>query len=460
MLVPGALFNEWRQYNQNEKPNCRTPANWHNKDLKAKANVQMLTSLGENSSDVQMSLHGACSKFYPNKSFRIIVDGAGFPLNIYPDQFDHYKTFILRNAGNDNEFAYLRDVLVQKIAKNMNVETQGHQSVTLMLNGEYYGIRHIRQRYDRHYFKRKYEIGRHDYDHISGWFNVKAGDLVKVHELDALITKIDFNNNDYAKFKKIADHRNFIDYFILNIFVNNTDWPGGNFDFWRYRNTQLSKSNQFLDGRWRWLVYDTDYGLGLVNGYEFNSLAPNRSRSWVKGLFNNDIFIQEFVVRFTDLLNSDLNVNRTIQALEELVLELKGDMPLHVLRWSRPESNSHWLNNIEVIKEYLINRPSMQRKHLQEVFNLNELYKVEFLIQNFKDGCLGLNTIGICGENNGSGNKQWQGQYFKNMPITIDVKNLNQKILYFRVNGLDIDVSNVLYLTPSEDLKIEIRLAD
>ena len=53
------------------------------------------------------------------------------------------------------------------------------------------------------------------------------------------------------------DMDNYIDYQILQIFAANSDWPGNNIAYWRVTNPQAGAEGA-LDGRWRWLVQDTD----------------------------------------------------------------------------------------------------------------------------------------------------------------------------------------------------------
>lgn len=454
LLVPGIHFDQWRAKNPEDKIRCRIPANWNAVDTRHDVHVEFIDGKNDHAKDGSLTLHGSCSKFYSNKSFRLLFKGKGFKLKLGDLEKDSYRSLILRNAGNDNQVAYIRDVLIQGLAENLNVETQKHMPAILMVNGEYFGIRYIQQRYDRHYFKRQHDISRYDYDHISGWFNNKAGNLKAVKILDDLLVKDNFTDADYLKFKELADHSNFIDYFILNIFANNTDWPGGNFDFWRYSG-KLDKATN-LAGRWRWLVYDTDYGLGLVNDHNFNSLILNKNRSWVKNLFNNDSFIQDFVTRFSDLLNYELSAEVTLRKFKKLSGDISIDMTLHTLRWGAPKTPQEWHSNLAVIKHYLRERPDIQFEHIQETFGFDSPFKLDIVINNINDNCIGINTIKLCKAQLDSSN-EWSGHYFTNFPLSLDLPSNGLHKPQILINGKPFQGDSVKQLKFSGDAKIQIE---
>ena len=62
------------------------------------------------------------------------------------------------------------------------------------------------------------------------------------------------------------DINSFMQYQAFQIFIDNRDWPGNNIKFWRDHRTS---------GKWRWILYDTDFGFGIwdPNAYTFNTLS-------------------------------------------------------------------------------------------------------------------------------------------------------------------------------------------
>ena len=50
---------------------------------------------------------------------------------------------------------------------------------------------------------------------------------------------------------------NYLLYYAINILANNTDWPQNNFEIWKYDGPYI-ENNKYTDGRYRFLIYDTD----------------------------------------------------------------------------------------------------------------------------------------------------------------------------------------------------------
>ena len=80
------------------------------------------------------------------------------------------------------------------------------------------------------------------------------------------------NDTHYNYVDSQIDIKNFIMYNIAQIYVDNTDWPGNNIKFWKSPET-----------KWRWILFDTDFGFGTWNQFNyFNNtldfaLEPNLS---------------------------------------------------------------------------------------------------------------------------------------------------------------------------------------
>ena len=105
------------------------------------------------------------------------------------------------------------------------------------------------------------------------------------------------------------DINNFIDYYIAQIYYANTDWPGNNIKFWRPHTS---------DGKWKWILYDTDFGFGIPfmgsNNYLFNTLEfatetngpgwpnPPWSTYLLRKLLENPSYSERFINLFLGIL--------------------------------------------------------------------------------------------------------------------------------------------------------------
>ena len=59
-------------------------------------------------------------------------------------------------------------------------------------------------------------------------------------------------NYDYIKTQ--MDVNEYMNYQLAQIYFTNTDWPSNNIKYWRPRTA---------NGKWRWMLFDTDYGFNL-----------------------------------------------------------------------------------------------------------------------------------------------------------------------------------------------------
>ena len=137
------------------------------------------------------------------------------------------------------------------------------QPSALFLNGEYWGIHNIREKFDTRYFSENFNVNPDNLDHLE-YTTTQNGTEMKVVEgtLDHYSTMIDYimNNdlNNAATYNEIQQRMNvdsFIDHIIMTIYCANTSW-GHNREWWRPRRE---------NGKWQWLIVDLDRGFNINN---------------------------------------------------------------------------------------------------------------------------------------------------------------------------------------------------
>lgn len=201
------------------------------------------------------------------------------------DIMEDFKRILLRNSGNDNTSTLFRDALMQSLASDLNVDTQAAQPCVAFVNGEFWGIYNIRERYDNHYFADHYNIDKSKVAVLTLSMGSDTPELDEGDESDLAYYQEMwdfFNENDlsnptnYKKALEYIDADNFIDYFIANIFSGNHDWPANNMIFWRYKTDNggydSNAEGSIRDGRFRWALKDMDFGFGMMVQASNNSL--------------------------------------------------------------------------------------------------------------------------------------------------------------------------------------------
>ncbi|TCO06890.1 CotH kinase family protein [Natronoflexus pectinivorans] len=444
IYVAGIDYSNWRKENL---PGNRWMwhGNYHRRgnSWEIPANIEFFDPIHEIAVINQyagLRIHGGSSRAAPLKSFRLYSDieyykTEGFNYQFFEGVKDcNFKRLILRNSGYDR--IWFKDAAIQKIISSLNFDTQGSRPSKLYINGEYWGIINIRERYDKYYLSRTYNIDPEKIDLLTGNATVKEGSAN--HYLDM----IDFiKNNDlsisknYNEVKNLMDLDNYRDYIIANIYIQNIDWPQSNIDYWRVNKVSDSiPSNNYSDGRWRWMVFDTDNGFGVYSlgilsdsvSYTHNTLAyATRPNNWStlisKNLLNNPDFRTDFIIRFTDLLNSVF----TPKFVSETILEMKSlyepEIQDHIKRWNAPNDIDAWNENIDMLIKFANERPSFQRAHIMEHFDIEKEINVNINVCCSKKGFISINTIDIHPSTPGISENPypWNGVYFSEIPITI-----------------------------------------
>lgn len=173
---------------------------------------------------------------------------------LFPDQksgLRKFKSILLRNAGNDFDYLYMRDAIIQRtMAAHTDLDWQAWRPAIVFINGTYKGILNIRERSNEDNIWSNYD-GLEDIDMIENWWDVKAGDLENFNRFQAFINEHGHTLEEYGQW---MDWSEFADLMLMNLYYNNLDTPGNNFMMWRPRTE---------GGRWRFVVKDTDFSLGL-----------------------------------------------------------------------------------------------------------------------------------------------------------------------------------------------------
>ena len=234
-------------------------------------------------------IYGGYSRQYSVKSMKLFArksydpDHGTFKINDFGTQaldgsgktVNKYDKLVLRDAGNDFQFCFLRDELSQTLCKKAGFEIyEGVVPAAAYLNGKYYGLFWLHENYCDTYFKEKFGKD------APGEFVILEGSDQKKNKEDDEFTQkfvdeyneqykkfIDMDLTDDANYKKLCefmDVENCLDFFAWNICLNNWDWPNNNYKCVKYAAADGDTyKDGIFDGRWRFLPHDMDYSYGL-----------------------------------------------------------------------------------------------------------------------------------------------------------------------------------------------------
>lgn len=407
--------------------------------------------------DAGARIHGGTTRNRPRKSLRLYARSdygtSWFNYPLFPDKpVNRHKRFLLRNSGNDWSESVLRDAFMQTlIVNNMAALDKQHtRAAILFINGEYWGIHNIRDRYDHRYLQEQYGLDNERVTILGNNAEFDNGNPDGQQHYQDLYDFVlnsemsDNNNFNYAANRMDMD--NYIDYNIIHIYTRNTDWPGNNVRYWRYLDGDPFEDLPYgQDGRWRWMVFDLDFGFGLDFDYVHNSGSayggnnaqhntlnfalelngpdwpnPPWSTALLRNLMENEGFKNKFIDRFTDHLNTTFRADRVTAVLDSLELVYEAEIDEHIHRWREP-SISHWENDLSVIREFAEQREDALRNMISNRFELGSSETITLSVNEPGKGTIKVNSMLLTSSVDGIDGTvfPWSGTYFSEQPVRV-----------------------------------------
>ncbi|NLW02224.1 MAG: hypothetical protein GX027_03040 [Clostridiaceae bacterium] len=351
-----------------------------------------------------------------------------------------FKQLLLRSSGNDWEYTMIRDALMQSLVAGLGVDTQSYRPCVLFINGEFWGIYNIREAFDEYFIRDNYNVDLNEIVILEGNSGPDGMDLYYGREEDvkSFNDLIDFARlNDLSvpeNYEYVAnqiDIDNFIVYHAAQIYFGNTDWPGSNVKVWRKRTNNIEPdSPPGHDGRWRWLLYDTDFGFALYNihstvshktlefatepgGTEWPN--PDWSTVLLRSLLTNEEFKTRFITTFVDLLNTRFSPNYVTDRVLEMREVIAPAMQEHLDRWLiNGGSMDEWKLKTNALIGFGLDRARFVTRDLRNYFGL-ESFKISLDMSDESGGAVRLNGADI--RIKGS---RWNGILIKDIPVTLE----------------------------------------
>jgi hypothetical protein len=364
-----------------------------------------------------VKIHGNYTRVLPQKSFGFYAKSKYGDSRFQQDLFPHKpflnssKRFLLRNAGNDNYLGHMRDLLIQTRMAIADLDVQTGYPVSTYLNGDYWGLYHLREKVDRFSIADNHGVEPDSVDLLEMNGIIVSGNR---NEFEALIDFLKINDlddpNNYDYITENIDIQNWIDLYIVNLYHHNLDWPHHNSKFWKAPGK-----------KWRQILIDQDVTMGMYsdNRPQSNPLESihNDSLSYLaifyKELLNNDVFNRQYANRFADLMNTIFLESEYLPIFDKLKNEMQIEMYRHCDRWNM--SYNGWLSgsNTSRISDFIKERSPYMRSFLSERYQWGAYDTLVLSVSPEGKGRIKLNTITITDNN-------WQGLYFDSIPVAME----------------------------------------
>ena len=292
-----------------------------------------------------------------------------------------FKSLMLRNAGNDFGGLFMRDAIIQRnAAGNIDLDWQAYRPAVLFINGTYKGMLNIRERSNEDMIYTNYD-GLEDLDMFENWNELKEGTWDNFNNFKAFYNE---KGHTMAEYEQWMDVEEFANLMVVNLYHTNLDFPGNNIVMWR---------PTAEGGRWRWVMKDTDFGLGLYGrdpNYEIFKWLYNpnfdSSNNWgansyegtrlFRRLMEDETFKGLFIDRCMIFTGSFLNEKGIREVWEPMLTAAKKEIVRHRELY-KPDWAGWWWNaensyNDEVnsVRNWLSKRTNLFINQLVSYYNL------------------------------------------------------------------------------------------
>lgn len=303
------------------------PANYQQKgkDWERKATIDFFNEDKTYSfnQDIGIRIHGGWTWAFNQKSFNLYARKEYGSKKFKKRFFDDLesKNLMLRSGGyRDSLVTKTRDSLFMELNKNENFDIQQSIPCSLFLNGEYWGIYNLQERFTDNYIEGHYGIDSNNVIIIENDLIDEGSqeDIELYNELKMFFTNNEFLDIDSIEdVKKVIDIDSFISYMGSELYVGNIDWPANNVRLWRARKKGDKNKEDTL---WRFMAYDTDDSMNMLSykcSYDIDPFLP--SSHWKSGPLEEDCILG---LMFSKLMKNEIFEQKFLKYVQKLENEI------------------------------------------------------------------------------------------------------------------------------------------
>ncbi len=399
--------------------NCNYQKNWEKKIFTTFIDTNNAVGFSQQAG---IKVFGESTRRQPDKSMKIIArkkyGKKRFKYRIFPEKdIKKYKQLVIRASGNDYANTRFKDAMSAHLARNLGLDYMAWRPVNLFINGEYWGVYNLREKINEHFIASNHKVKKDSVNITMGRWITQQGSGKAYTKMYYWFADLDtMDDKSYEKAKQFLNIRNYINYRVFQIYINNKDSRGNI----RYYNVSGAK-----DQRFKMILYDTDLGYGK---YSMNYLEkcispiptdwynPVWSTMYLSKLMQHPDFKNEFASQFAHLMNTSLHKDTMLAAIDmfedlymdELPRSSKG-RPSHLKKTYFPMDR--WQDDVNSLRSYAKLRPKVMWQHLKKSLNLDDTFVLSLT------GDSGLVMI----NDNYPIHLPYTGKYFKNIPLEIKI---------------------------------------
>ncbi len=384
-----------------------------------KANVQVFSPEGMVllNQNCGLRILGNATRMHSQKSMQLFArhsydEWGTFHAALFPDTrkesdgtfLDRENRLSLRACGDDFNHGFMRDALIQSLARQAGFEmAREDRPVAVYLNDEYYGMSWLREPFSTGAVENEYgafngefvklNLGEHIMRVNEEASEEKNAELLpymeEYNEIYRLCAEGDLKDDAvYQELTEKIDVENYLWYYALEMYIGNADWPFNNVNAYRYvSDTGEYAEEGIFDGRYRYLLFDTDYSLLLSAHYTAYAADADTVELLIRTehspVFNSLMTRQDcrdtVVNDFCDLMNGVFRYENACETLMEMDDARRNELE-HFLSESDLPDEAVTMDTVdaevELMRSYLEERPKYMYGILEANFPVCRTYEL------------------------------------------------------------------------------------
>jgi len=328
---------------------ARWPANFtqRGQDWEREAHITYFDADGTVSLEktIGIRIQGGYGRAYVPKSLNLFARKAYDGTDCFEYDFfgnNHLlSSLTLSSGGSGGLTSKMDDYLMAEFTQGMPYCVMSYIPCVMFLDGEYWGMYWLTEKYDSQYIQEYYNLSNTDI------IIIKHRELEAGYEDDLLVYKQlmqFFEHNDmsveanYAQACRLIDMDSFLDYYATMIYIaRRQDWPETNEALWR---TRKVSSEPYADGKWRWMLFDCNAFCMTADSVEHDTLDWAIQKSTIfRSLWNSPSFREAFQKRILQIADQHFETEKVNQFLSQYYETMVDPLSKNWARFSGSENN-------------------------------------------------------------------------------------------------------------------------
>lgn len=340
----------------------------------------------EFSEDIGIRVAGNWSRAYPQKSMTLYARNEYGAAKMKYDFFDgaakdiegkpitEFKKVTLRNGGDGYDHVRFRDDLNAYLADGLDISVQAKNDYIVFINGEFWGYYSMQEKLEDNYIESHFHVSASDVTTVKN--GVFEGDEDVFNDYKAFFDwalQADMTDaQNYQQFCEKMDVQSLIDFLITESYVCNWDSLINLNNIMLWRTNSISAGVPYADGRWRFILYDTEYSAGFSGmdaSYNYLANMDSTEKTGCYGalfyhLMDNAKFAEQFLQSYENAVKTQFSYERAadrISHYHSLLSEVYADTE------KRFGYHSDYTNGALTVMDFFQKRPEYARSQCESI---------------------------------------------------------------------------------------------